>query len=135
MCVCVCVHLRSRVCIGVCMCVCVCHHHSHVDSFLCVNVRICMLTPLNDCDYIRQYFTVNYKVLCINKRLPTACFFNPPPHIGFRLSIIFFLLLHSCFKFFLLILFFIFILFLSHLISFLCRIYIFFIGNIEIRGG
>ena len=31
----------------------------------CVYVSICMLTPVNDCDYIRQYFTINYKVLCI----------------------------------------------------------------------
>ena len=57
---------------GVCMCVCVCHHHSPVDSFLCVYVCICMLTPLNDCNYIRQYFTVNYKVLDIKKR-PEIC--------------------------------------------------------------
>ena len=45
--------------------VCVCHHRSPVDSFLCVYVCICMLTPLNDCDYIRQYSIVNYEVLCI----------------------------------------------------------------------
>ena len=73
MCECVCAHVRSRVGMGVCVCVCVCvsvcvcvcHHHSPVDSFLCVYVSICMLTPLNDCDYIRQYFTVNYEVLYI----------------------------------------------------------------------
>ena len=70
-CVSVCAHVRSRVgmgvCMGVCMCayVCVCHHHSPVDSFLWVYESICMLTPLNDCDYIRQYFTVNYEVLYI----------------------------------------------------------------------
>ena len=66
-CVSVCAHVRSRVGMGVCMCayVCVCNHHSPVDSFLCVYVSICMLTPLNDCDYIRQYFTDNYEVLCI----------------------------------------------------------------------
>ena len=58
MCKRVCAHVRSRVGMGVCMRVCVCHHHSPVDSFLCVYVSICMLTPLNDCDYIRQYFTV-----------------------------------------------------------------------------
>ena len=46
-------------------CVCVCHDHSPVGSFLCVYVSICMLTPLNDCDYIRQYFIVNCEVLCI----------------------------------------------------------------------
>ena len=67
-CVSVCAHVRSRVGMGVCMggvCVCVCHHHSPVDSFFCVYESICMLTPLNDCDYIRQYFTVNYRVFCI----------------------------------------------------------------------
>ena len=48
-----------------CAYACVCHHHSPVDSFLWVYESICMLAPLNDCDYIRQYFTVNYKVLCI----------------------------------------------------------------------
>ena len=37
------------------VCVRVCHHQSPVDSFLCVYVSICMLTPLNDCNYIRQY--------------------------------------------------------------------------------
>ena len=65
MCECVCAHVRSRIGMGVCMCMYVCHHHSPVDSFLCVYVSICMLTPLNACDYIRQCFTVNYKVLCI----------------------------------------------------------------------
>ena len=59
LCVCVCTQVRSRVGMGVCMCVCVCHHHSPVENFLRVYVLICMLTPLNDCDYIRQYFTVN----------------------------------------------------------------------------
>ena len=61
MCECVCAHVRSRVGISVC----VCHHHSTVDSFLWVYESICMLTPLNDCDYIRPYFTANYEVLCI----------------------------------------------------------------------
>ena len=61
---CVCAHARSRVGMGVCMCVCL-SSSSPVDSFLCVYVSICMLTPLNDCDYIRQYFTANYEVLCI----------------------------------------------------------------------
>ena len=67
MCVRLCMHsyVRSRVGIGACMCVCVGHHHSPVNSYLCAYVCICMLTPLNDCDYIRQYFTVNYEVLCI----------------------------------------------------------------------
>ena len=32
-------------------------------SSVCMYVCICMLTPLNDCDYIRQYFTVNYEIL------------------------------------------------------------------------
>ena len=63
MCECVCAHIRSRVGMGVC--VCVCHDHSPVDSFLCVYVSICMLTPLNDYDYNKQYITVNYEVLCI----------------------------------------------------------------------
>ena len=64
MCECVCAHVRSRASIGMRMYVCVSHHHSPVDSFLCVYVCIYMLTPLNDCDYIRQYFTANYEVLC-----------------------------------------------------------------------
>ena len=44
---------------------CVSYHHSSIDSFLCMYV--CVLTQLNDCDYIKQYFTVNYEVFCINK--------------------------------------------------------------------
>ena len=47
------------------VCVCVCHYHSPVNSFLYVYVCTCMLTSLNDCDYIRQYLTVNCEVLCI----------------------------------------------------------------------
>ena len=76
----VCAHVRSRVGMGVCMCayVCVCHHHSPVDSFLCMYVCICMyVTPLKDCDYIRQYFTANYEVLCIKNgivsHISTTC--------------------------------------------------------------
>ena len=52
-----------------CMCVCtreskggygcvyvrVCQFHSPIDRYLCVYV-LCMLTPLKDCDYIRQLF-------------------------------------------------------------------------------
>ena len=48
------------------MCVCACkqvwvkvyvrHLHSPVDSYLCVYVHKCMLTPLNKCNYIRQLF-------------------------------------------------------------------------------
>ena len=49
--------------------VCVCHHHSPVNSLLCVYVCICMPTPLDDCDYIRQYFTVNYEVLRIKNSI------------------------------------------------------------------
>ena len=59
----VCTHVRSRVGMGVCMCVC--YHHSPVENFLRVYVRTCMLTPLNNCDYIRQYFTGNYEAVCI----------------------------------------------------------------------
>ena len=50
--VCVCLYTRKTKGIHVC----VCHHHSPVDSFLCVYVCICMLTPLIDCDYMRQLF-------------------------------------------------------------------------------
>ena len=101
-CVCVCVMKRSWECYKrstprcACLCaskikgrhgcVCVCHHHSPVVSLLCVcvYVSICMLTPLNDCDYIRQYFTVNYKVLCIKmvlySHISTSCNLLSSPH-------------------------------------------------------
>ena len=58
-CVCVCTHVRSRVGMGVCL------SSSLSRRQLLVSVCICMITPLNDYDYIRQYFTVNYEVLCI----------------------------------------------------------------------
>ena len=48
-----------------CVCVYVRHHHSPVNSYLCAYVCICMLTPLNDCDYkavilllIMKYFVL-----------------------------------------------------------------------------
>ena len=37
-------------------CTCVCHRHSPVDSYLRVSVYVAILTPVNDCDYIRQLF-------------------------------------------------------------------------------
>ena len=64
---------------GVCVCVRVCHHHYPVDSFLCMYVCICMLTPLNDCDYIRLYFTVNYEVLCIKNGIVFPYNYNMQP--------------------------------------------------------
>ena len=49
--VCVFVHVRPRVVTGVFMCVSAIYRL----SYLCVCVLcICMLTPLNDCDYIMQ---------------------------------------------------------------------------------
>ena len=38
------------------VCVGVCHRHSPEDRYFCVYVCICMLTPLNYCNYIRQFF-------------------------------------------------------------------------------
>ena len=53
-----------------CMCVCageIKHVHSPVDRYLCVNVCICMLKQVSDCDYIRQ---LHYcQVLCIKNSL------------------------------------------------------------------
>ena len=76
------------------MCVCSCthkikgghefvsvrHHHSP-STATCerICVYICMLTPLNDCDYIRQFFTINYEVLCIKNNIvfPYNCTMQP----------------------------------------------------------
>ena len=40
------------------VCVCICHVPSPVDSYLCLCVFMYMLTPLNDCDYVRQVILV-----------------------------------------------------------------------------
>ena len=47
---CVCVYIRSRVGMNLCMCLII----TLPSTVTCVYVCICMLTPLDNCDYIRQ---------------------------------------------------------------------------------